>query len=383
MPDLIRAFALIGIALVNVLGFARPLTTGFYPDGLVTPFDRAAFMAMAGLFLMKSYPLFSMMFGAGLAWQLAAAERSGANASIRYYRRMGALFVLGVIHFVFFWVGDILMSYALLGLLLYANRATSNRNLMLAGAGLILLNSLLLFMMAGLMFLGESFAPEEFSAAILADTDTAQIAALSAGSFLDAALWRLSQLPVIFPSILFQQGIAVFGFFCLGLAAARSGILEDPKAAIWKWARLVFLPVGLAGNFWGAHLLLDADTQISARFLVGSAVIMLFSPFSAIGYAGVIALISAASPGPVLRLIARAGSASLTAYLFQSLVLSFVFSAYGLGWFGETGAGIAILTALLAACASLILTAVWRSFYSQGPMEILLRRYTYTGRLRT
>lgn len=381
MPDLIRAFALIGIAVVNVLGFSQPLSQGFYEGGLTDSADRIAFAAMAGLFLMKAYPLFSMMFGAGLEWQMVASERAGADASARYFRRMAALFILGLLHFVFFWVGDILMTYALLGCLLYANRSMSIRTLILTGSGLVLLNAIFLFVMAALMSLAETYAPEEMAAAMGGQIDASQIAALGSGSFLDAALWRLVQLPVLYPSVLMQQGLAVFGFFCFGLAAARSGIIDQPAARICRLARLLFLPAGLAGSTWGALILLDAGSQVSARFMFGSAVIMLFSPLSALGYAGLIALASGMRPGALGRFIARAGSASLSAYLFQSVVLAFVFSAYGLGWFGRMGARDAILTALATALASLAFTGLWRSFFSRGPMETLLRRFTYTGRV--
>ena len=122
MPDLLRAFALFGIAVVNVIGFAQPFTTGFYDGGLDTATDQAAYSLVSLLFLMKSYPLFSMMFGAGLSYQLMAAERAGKDFTPRYFRRMAALIVLGILHFVFFWIGDILLTYGLLGCLLFVLR---------------------------------------------------------------------------------------------------------------------------------------------------------------------------------------------------------------------------------------------------------------------
>ena len=153
MPDLIRAFALIGIALVNVMGFAQPALSGYYNGALDSQLDQAAFGAVTGLFFMKSYPLFSMMFGAGLAWQLAAAERAGADAGARYFRRMAALFVLGALHFIFFWYGDILMTYALLGCLLFTMHGLSPKSLVITGIALIALNTIILLLFAVLISL--------------------------------------------------------------------------------------------------------------------------------------------------------------------------------------------------------------------------------------
>ncbi|MFN4183595.1 MAG: DUF418 domain-containing protein [Hyphomonas sp.] len=380
MPDLIRAFALLGIAVVNVAGFAQPLSAGFYGAGLETVADRFAFGTMAWLFLMKSYPLFAMMFGAGLAWQMAAATRLGADAGARYFRRMAALIVIGVLHFVFFWYGDILITYGLLGCLFFTMRGASVKALIGTGAALIAANTAILLLLAALVSAGETHAPDAIAEARDPQHDAAQIRMFSEGSFLEVAGWRLSQLPFFLPSALLQQGIAVFGYFCFGLAAVKAGVIDQPKARIWQLSRWVFLPVGLIGSVWGAFLLLEANTIISGAFMLGNAVLMAFSAFSALGYAGLIALFSSRKPRPVRGFIARAGSASLSAYLLQSIVFSFLFAGYGLGLFGQMSAAQAILVALGVGLSSLVFTGVWRSFTARGPMEVLLRRVTYWGR---
>ncbi|ABI78787.1 putative membrane protein [Hyphomonas neptunium ATCC 15444] len=380
MPDLLRAFALVGIAVVNVIGFAQPLSSGFFGSGLESPADRLAFGAMASLFLMKSYPLFAMMFGAGLAWQLASAQRSGADAGARYFRRMAALIFIGVLHFVFFWYGDILITYGLLGCLFFVMRGASVKTLIGTGAALIAANTAILLLFAALISSGETHAPEAIAEARDPQNDAEQIEMLTNGAFLEVASWRLSQLPFFLPAAFLQQGIAVFGYFCLGLAAVKAGVIDQPKARIWVLSRWVFLPAGLVGSLWGARLLLDADAMISGQFMLGNAVLMAFSAFSALGYAGLIALFSTGKAGPIRRFFARAGSASLSAYLLQSLILSLLFSGYGVGLFGQTSATQAILTAVGVGLASLAFAGTWRSFAARGPMEALLRRFTYWGR---
>lgn len=380
MPDLLRAFALFGIALVNVVGFAQPFSIGFYGGGLEAPLDQAVFAGMAGLFLMKSYPLFSMMFGAGLAFQLAAAARADKAFAPRYFRRMSALIVLGLLHFTFFWFGDILLTYGLLGCLLFVLRDASVKVLVRTGIVLILLNTLLLFALAALLWLGETYAPEAMAQAGYDAMDAAALTAFGDGNFWQAAQYRLSLMPFVLPSVIIQQGISVFGFFCFGLAAAKAGVIDRPEAPIWKLSRRVFLPIGLAGSASGAWILLGAGSAVESAFILGSAVTMAFSPFSALGYAGLIALVSRGEGGPVRRFLGRAGSASLTAYLLQSLILSLVFTAYGMGAYGDMTASGAIGVAALAAIASLVFTGFWRSFAPRGPVEILLRRVTYWGR---
>ncbi len=380
MPDLLRAFALFGIAVVNVVGFAQPFTSGFHNGGLNTGLDQAAYAGVAGLFLMKSYPLFSMMFGAGLSYQLAAAARAGKDFGPRYFRRMAALIVLGALHFVFFWIGDILLTYGLLGCLLFVLRDASVKVLVRTGIILIALNTLLLLGFGAVLWAGETYAPEAMADAGYDQMEAEALAAFGEGDFMQAAAYRLDLLPFVLPSVIIQQGIAVFGFFCFGLAAVKSGVIDQPSAPIWKLSRRVFLPLGLAGSAVGAWILLNAASSVDSTFILGSGVIMAFSGFAALGYTGLIAAVSGGTAGPVRLFLARAGSASLTAYLFQSLVFSLIFSAYGLDAFGQMAAAEAILVAAGVGAASLVFTGLWRSFAPRGPMEVLLRRITYWGR---
>ncbi|MFN7164876.1 MAG: DUF418 domain-containing protein, partial [Hyphomonas sp.] len=380
MPDLLRAFALFGIAVVNVVGFAHPFTRGFHDGGLTSLVDQAAYGLVGLLFLMKSYPLFSMMFGAGLAFQLMATQRAGKDFAPRYFRRMAALVVLGLLHFVFFWFGDILITYGVLGCLLFVLRGASVKVLVRTGIALIALNTLLLLAFAGMIWAAETYAPEAMAEAGYEEMDAQARAAFGSGTFWQAAMYRLNLLPLVLPSVIVQQGISVFGFFCFGLAAVKAGVIDQPMAPIWRLSRRVFLPIGLAGSAAGAWILLQSHSSVDSTFILGSAVIMGFSAFAALGYVGLIAAVSGGVAGPVRRFFARAGSASLTAYLLQSVMLSLIFTAYGFGQFGRMGAAEAIAVAAAVAIASLVFTGIWRSFAARGPMEVVLRRVTYWGR---
>ena len=75
--------------------------------------------------------------------------------------------------------------------------------------------------------------------------------------------------------------------------------------------------------------------------------------------------------------LSRGGTASLTAYLMQGLILSLIFNAYGLGWFGKLDAIYCILIAFAAALLSLTFTSLWRQKFARGPLEYGLRKLTY------
>lgn len=378
LPDLLRAFALMGIIIVNAVGFSWPLEDGYKAGGIQSPLDAAADIAMAGLFMFKAYPLFSMMFGAGLAFQIAVADRAGAAFAPRYFRRLGALFVLGALHFTFFWIGDILMVYALLGALLYLVKDLPIKRLITLGIALIALNTVVLAALAALIWLGESFTPDEMPGPNeIAEMTAATRQAFGDGNFWQAAAHRLSLISGTLMGGLIQQGLGVFGFFCFGLAAVKAGAITNPTHAIWVRSRRTFLPIGLVLSFLGAYLYHNSEIVLSSEMFLGLAIMMAASPFSAMGYAGLIAKASIGTLGPIRRFFAKAGSASLTAYLLQSLILSLVFTAYGLDLFATLSAAQITTIAVAAGLASLVFTGIWRSFAARGPMEALLRRFTY------
>ena len=93
----------------------------------------------------KFYTLFSLLFGIGFSIIIRNAERKGANGFRIFYRRMGLLLVIGFMHLMFIWSGDILMLYALLGMLLPLFRRMSDKGLLRWAAFFLLLPVLIDF----------------------------------------------------------------------------------------------------------------------------------------------------------------------------------------------------------------------------------------------
>ncbi len=139
--DVIRGVALMGILAMNIVGFGWP--GDVYSNPTSAPdHDRAdvwlwAFNHLA--FDTKMMTLFSMLFGAGLVLMADRADGRGAKLGWTYYRRVFWLLMIGLVHSYLIWDGDILVSYASCGLLLYPVRRWSGRTLIVVGCCLNLL----------------------------------------------------------------------------------------------------------------------------------------------------------------------------------------------------------------------------------------------------
>jgi uncharacterized protein len=116
--DLLRGFALIGIIMMNIEWFNRPISALMSFDYTLTGFDWASSWLVKVFVEGKFYKLFSILFGMGFAVMLVRAQEADRKFGAWFTRRMLALFVFGMAHLIFLWGGDIIHDYAVGGLLL-------------------------------------------------------------------------------------------------------------------------------------------------------------------------------------------------------------------------------------------------------------------------
>ena len=130
--DTLRGFALMGILIMNMPGFnssffAEADGSHLWPGQV----DQAAEFVREALFSGKFNSMFSLLFGIGFTIQYARlVERDPAHATTIYLRRLAVLAVIGSIHAWVFWPGDVLHTYAILGLVLVMGlRRVSDRGI--------------------------------------------------------------------------------------------------------------------------------------------------------------------------------------------------------------------------------------------------------------
>jgi uncharacterized protein len=164
--DVVRGVAVLGILLMNIIGFA--FHAAVYGDptvaGGATGLNWWVFAINAVLVDGKMRGIFSLVFGAGVIVLTTRAVERGAGGEVAdvHYRRMIWLLIFGVAHAYLLWWGEILYPYALLGLLLYPMRRLSPRGLIILGAVFVVLLTLA---MTGEAFRGASMRDDAAAAA--------------------------------------------------------------------------------------------------------------------------------------------------------------------------------------------------------------------------
>lgn len=366
LPDRLRGISLLGIVVVNA-AFLGISVEGFTQASVEGTANLLTALLVVALAEGKFYLLFSFLFGYSASFIL---RDGSAPDRRRYLRRLLALFLFGVAHAVFFFVGDILITYSILGLLLLAVSRTSDRVLRRWTVAAVTVSVVLTLSLTALV----AAFPEEGSG--LEGLE----AAMATGSFTEVALARLEALPAFLGIVFFLQGPMAFAAFTLGLRASRRRLLADPVAHVDLWRRLARWGwlVGLPLQVVAAGLQVSAIAGGNATSSMGAAGLALgfiTAPILTAGYIGTIALSLARNPG-FLAVMAPAGRMSLTVYIGESALLSLVFAGYGLGFFGQWGA----LPVVLASVASWALLSVfawwWMRRFPQGPLEFILGRAT-------
>jgi uncharacterized protein len=317
----------------------------------------------------------------GLAYQMQSAARKGVAFGPRYFRRLIGLLILGLLHVYFGFTGDILFVYGILGAIPYLFRDLPVHILKRWVVAFIAIQIVLSCLVALMLWAMESFAPGE-----MASVETEIMAELPkvyegfrSPDFTTVAATRFSEWAGYLAFALPIQGVGVLGYFIWGLAIVKSGLISEPSHPTWSRARRVALPIGLIISACGAWMLVQAGSSLSSLNLGGMALVSLGAPLATIGYMGLFAKWATGAGGAVRTFFARAGTASLTVYLLQSLILSWVFSGYGLGLYGELGAAQCTLIAIVTGLATITFASFWRTRFSRGPFEWVLRKWTYLG----
>ncbi len=362
LPDRLRGIALLGIVVVNA-SYLAISADGFTQASVDGVANRLTALLVNTFAQGKFYLLFSFLFGYSASFILR--DNSKPNRR-RYLRRLFALFLFGLAHAVFFFIGDILITYAILGLLLLAVSRSSDRALKRWTIAAVAVAVFFILVVASLA----AAFPEEGSG--LGDLEWA----LASGSFADAALARLEALPTVFFSVFFLQGPMAFAAFVVGLRASRVRLLADPganldlwrKLARWGWAIGLPLQAVAAGLQIGA---IAAGTPYSPTGAVGLALGFTTAPILTAGYIGSIALLIHRKPR-FLSIMAPAGRMSLTVYIGESALMSFVFTAYGLDYFARWGAFAVVFTGIASWALMSVFAWLWVKRFSQGPLESLM-----------
>lgn len=379
--DLIRGIAVLGILAVNIAGFAGgPI--GTLSPNFPEPGSLADNWAHAGIFLVfegKLRALFTLMFGASMLLFIERVEDRGRDGGLLQARRLVWLMLFGYLHFVLLWWGDILFTYAVIGLCVLPLRNQPLRAVAIAAIAFYLIWHAILMAMSWSQLTG-----------VPADKDTAALAAkyasdlaVNLSGFWDQALNRLTVQGLMPIDIAISSIGETAPLMVLGMVLYRSGFF----AGEWPRRRLQTMAavgIGIGGVMTIALLALTMPRGFPPLAMFALVLDWAALPHLLMGLGYIAALMLAAPWLLATRLgdwLVAAGRMAFSNYIATSLVMTFIFHGWGLSLGGEVGSAAQLGFVLLGWALMLAWSKPWLARFRQGPLEWLWRSLVERRRL--
>ncbi|EPY6742223.1 DUF418 domain-containing protein YeiB [Klebsiella pneumoniae] len=365
--DFVRGVAILGILLLNISAFGLPKAAYLNPawSGSASLSDAWTWALLDLLAQVKFLTLFALLFGAGLQLLLPRGKRWIQS-------RLTLLALLGFIHGLFFWDGDILLAYALVGLVSWRIVREAHHIKSLFNTGVVLyLTGIAVLVLLGMISgtaANRSWAPDA------ANLQYEQYWKLHGG--MEAVSNRADMLSDNLLALGAQYGWQLAGMMLMGAALMRSGWLKGQfSLRHYRRTGALLVAAGMAVNLPAifAQWYLAWDYRWCAFLL--QAPRELSAPLQAIGYAAL-----AWGYWPQLcrfRLvgaIACVGRMALTNYLLQTLICTTLFYHLGLFMRFDRLQLLAFVPPIWA--VNLLVSSLWLRRFRQGPVEWLWRQLT-------
>ena len=370
--DCLRGFAVCGIIIIHFLEHMN-----FYNFPEPTALDQGIWDTVFFLGASKMYAIFALLFGFSCYIQHHNAQKRGSDFRGRFAWRMFLLFIWGIID-LFFYNGDILCTYAVIGLLLIPLVKAPDKVLVALAIFLFLQPVEIAYGIIGA--LNPSVPPMDVGIGPLWATLSDVCAG---GSLLDVGHAGVRYgLQSNFGWALENGRLTqTYLLFIIGMLIGRRRLFLDEGGNLETWKRIlvasiisfaVFFPLWkivpwLVGNKTVAHSL---DVQLN-----------MWRNFSMMAFyvSGIVLLYYRTRAQRAISRLAAIGKMSLTDYLFQSIVGGFLFYNWGLGLYRVSGHTMSFCIAIAFLFVLYFLCRWWTSNHRRGPLEEVWGRLTHLG----
>jgi uncharacterized protein len=363
--DAMRGFAILGIFLTNMLAFHSPM---LYVNPYIwwsSTTDQTIYSYIDFFVQASFYPLFAILFGFGLMIMRERSLARGIAFTPIALRRLTILLLIGCIHAFLIWHGDILINYAIFGLIALLFFWMSGKALLFTGILTYLVPNILFGLVLFLVTLDTPTNDYYHH-----DEAISSVESYQHGTFFEITAQRFydwSQVNSIENSILLF--FTIFPFLLIGAGIAKLNLIRNKmknKKPLMAML-LIFLIIGS----------LLKILPFAVRNLFSEYIQDIFGgPLLAVSYALLIMLIME-KYSTRLSLFQAVGKLALTNYLFQSIVATLIFYNYGLGLYSKISVGTGTLLAITIFLVQAYISTIWVRNYQFGPVEWIWRSFSY------
>lgn len=375
--DALRGFAIVSIMLLhNIEHFDFIYSPAGLPDWMVN-FDKGLTGTMYFLFGGKAYAIFALLFGLTFFIQSDNQAKKGRDFRGRFAWRLVLLLLFGIVNSAFY-EGDILSFYAVLGFFIIPVAKLSTRTVFWIALFLMLqpfewFNVIRAVQNPDLIW-GDPLSWSYFGKIgdyLAGDSLIKTWAGNLTNGKMAVVLWSWEQGRVF-------QTVSLFMF---GMLAGRKELFVTSEKSRKFWLRtLIIASVSFIILF---HFRNDLFGMISntvvlrpLRTVYGSYSNM---AFMLVLVSGFVLLFRTKGGFRSLNIFSSMGRMSLSNYIMQSVMGSFIYYGFGLGLYQYTGALYSLVIGILLALLQGFFSAWWMRHHRKGPLETVWHYATWAG----
>lgn len=378
-PDLARGLALLGIALANLptaWAVAQNAdSAGFFGGiyGAATLPEQIVVVLQAMFVHVRGLPMFTTLLGFGVGLITMSLWRRGfpPNKARRVlFRRYGILALIGVVHLVLLFFGDIIVQYSLIAFVLIAMITLRDRTLMIIAWVLLGLNVAFYTVVGGILAAFPEYTEFAATTGVFVEGSTSYPDYLAFNAL--GLLATLASSPI--------TGLMLGPLMIIGFVWARRGVLVDVTAhlrLLWSWVAVAATVIVLIGLPWGLAAIgvLPPEWELPLTIINTGAGL-----FTGPGILALVALLfrgTVDTLGPGLRAFVALGQRSMSGYILQSFLFLVLTQPFTLGWGRESGILAQTGIALGVWTTTLVWAYLWDLRGWPGPVEWVHRRLSY------
>lgn len=364
MVDALRGFAVLAIILVhNLEHFIFPV----YPQGQpgwVEVMDQAVFNGVFSLFAGKAYAIFALLFGFTFYIQSSNQKRQGKDFGYRFLWRLVLLVAFATLNAAFFPAGDVLLLFAVVGLVLFFVRNLGDKVVLLA-AVFFLLQPVEWF---------HYFASLANPAHHLPDLGVGEMYAevaevTKSGNFKDFILCNVSLGQKA--SLLWAVGAGRFlqtaGLFLFGLYIGRKQLFVSSQPNLRTWTRVL-----IVSSVAFAPLYVFKEMAGCGDAVVRQTVAVVLDMWQKLAFTGVLVssfvlLYQSAGFRKLVGSLVFYGRMSLTNYIGQSVIGALIYFPIGLSLAPYCGYTLSLLIGFLTFLLQVRFCKWWLSNTGKAP----------------
>ncbi len=371
--DALRGFAVMAIVLVHNL---EHFIFSVYPTNSPTwlnILDQGVFNVVFALFAGKAYAIFALLFGFTFYIQSYNQKKQGADFGYRFLWRLVLLVVFATLNAAFFPGGDVLLLFAIVGVVLFFTRNWSDKAILITAIIFLLQPVEWYHYIANLMNPSHRL-PDLKVGEMYKEIESYT----KAGNFWDFVVCNITvgQKASLFWAVNAGRFFQTAGLFLLGFYIGRKQLFIATEKNLQFWMRtLIIAAISFSPLYALKEQIMKNDVIIQQT--VGTAFDMWQKlAFTLVLVASFILLYQWERFSKAVSNLRFYGKMSLTNYISQSIIGAIIYFPFGLYLAPYCGYTISLLIGFFVFLLQIKFSKWWLSWHNQGPLEHIWHKWT-------